>query len=173
MNYNCRILLGKIARVSGYEGFVTIRLEQEFIQNIPEMGSVFIEVEGRQVPFFISSLEYSGGDSLRLKFEDYDTYEKISEFSGCRVFLTTPGKKDSGKTSTPSVTGFRVLTPDMKLAGTVAELIRNPGQDLLRITSPEEKEILVPFHEDLILNIDKRKKSIVIDIPEGLRELNR
>jgi 16S rRNA processing protein RimM len=172
MTYNCRILLGKIVKPSGYEGLVTIRLEKEFIENIPEMGSVFVEVEGRPVPFFISSLEYPGGDLLRVKFEGYDTCEKISEFSGCRVFLTSPGKKEPGKKSHGSISGFRVLAADRKTVGNIAEVIQNPGQDLLRIISPQKKEILVPFHEDLILKIDARKKIIIIEIPEGLTDLN-
>jgi 16S rRNA processing protein RimM len=172
MNYNCRILIGKIARINGYEGFATVRLEKEFIGNIPEMRSVFIEVEGRPVPFSISSNEYTGGDSLRLKFEGYDTYEKISEFCGCRVFLASPVKKVYARSSAPSLAGFTVVTPDMKTAGTVGEVIRNPAQDLLKMISPGKKEILVPFHEDLILKIDKKNKKIVIDIPDGLMELN-
>ncbi len=32
------------------------------------MESVFLEIEGKPVPFFISESEYPGGDILRLKF---------------------------------------------------------------------------------------------------------
>ena len=54
MAYNSDILLGRITKVSGYEGAVTVRLEKIFFENIPQMESVFLEIEGRQVPFFIS-----------------------------------------------------------------------------------------------------------------------
>ena len=37
---------------------------------------------------------------------------------------------------------------------------------------PEKKEILIPFHEDFIVSIDKKKKIIIMDIPEGLTEIN-
>jgi ribosomal protein L35AE/L33A len=50
MKYENRILLGRISRIHGYEGSVVIKLEQGFIENIPEMESVFIEIEGRPVP---------------------------------------------------------------------------------------------------------------------------
>ena len=83
------ILLGRITKVSGYEGAVTVKLEKIFSENIPQMESVFLEIEGRLVPFFISYSEYSGADTLKLKFDGYDSNEKISEFTGCRVFLTT------------------------------------------------------------------------------------
>ncbi len=52
------------------------------------MESVFLEIEGRPVPFFISGYGIFGADILKLRFEGYDSDEKISEFVGCRIFLT-------------------------------------------------------------------------------------
>ena len=54
MAYKNDILLGRITKVSGYEGAVTVKLEKIFTENIPQMESVFLEIEGRPVPFFIS-----------------------------------------------------------------------------------------------------------------------
>jgi len=88
MAYKNNILLGRITKVSGYEGAVAVKLEKTFVENIPQMESVFLEIEGRPVPFFISGLEYSGADILKLSFEGYNSVEKISEFTGCSIFLT-------------------------------------------------------------------------------------
>jgi 16S rRNA processing protein RimM len=52
------------------------------------------------------------------------------------------------------------------------EVIQNPGQWLINILSPENKEILVPLHEHFILRIDTRKQTIIMDLPEGLTEIN-
>jgi len=79
MAYYTGILLGRITKVSGYEGAVTVKLEKVFLENIPHLESVFLEIEGRPVPFFISWSEYSGADILKLKFDDYGSLEKISE----------------------------------------------------------------------------------------------
>ena len=89
MTYKNQILFGRIAKIHGYDGTVTVKIEQRFIEDIPELESVFIETEGKPVPFFISMAEYSGGDFLKMKFRDYGSYDKISEFNGCRIFLTT------------------------------------------------------------------------------------
>ena len=56
------------------------------------MESVFLEIEGRPVPFFVSGSDYSGADILKLRFDGYDSSDKVSEFTGCRIFLTTAGK---------------------------------------------------------------------------------
>jgi 16S rRNA processing protein RimM len=59
-----------------------------------------------------------------------------------------------------------------RLLGEVTNIIENPGQILLILKSPEGKEILIPFHEDFIVSINKKKKLIEMDLPEGLTEIN-
>ncbi|MBE3085112.1 MAG: 16S rRNA processing protein RimM [Bacteroidetes bacterium] len=172
MAYISNILLGRITKVNGYKGAVTVKLEKIFSENIPQMESVFLEIEGRPVPFFISYSEYSGAAILKLKFEGYDSVEKISEFTGCRVFLTTAFSGDKHTKNVESLVGFRVLIRGSELLGLVSEVIPNPGQWLLNIVSEKDKDILIPFHEHFILSIDKKKKIIVMDIPEGLTEIN-
>lgn len=172
MVYNANILLGRIIKIQGYDGTLTIKLEKGFEENIPKMESVFLEIEGKPVPFFISSSVYSGGDILKLRFEGFGTYEKVSDFSGCLVFLTSGKEKHATKGDSDSITGFKVILRDKSIIGTIEEIFHNPGQDLLKILSPEKKEILIPFHEDLILQIDEKKRTITVELPEGLTEIN-
>jgi len=172
MTYRYQILLGRISRANGYNGSVSVRLENSFFNNIPEMESVFLEIDGKPVPFFISSEEYSGGDILKFKFKGYDTFEKVSEFTGCRIYLTTISEDNKTSGNTESMTGFKVISGNKSLIGTVMEIVQNPGHDLLKILSPEGKEILIPFHEDFILNTSDKKKTIMVDLPEGLTEIN-
>lgn len=172
MSYSCNILLGRITKVTGYEGAVMVKLERSFIENIPQMESVFLETEGRPVPFFVSETEYSGSDILKIKFADYDTADRVSEFKGCGIYLCSETGSAEKSAVPADFTGYSVFTDDKLLIGQIAEVIRNPGQWLLNITSPQNKEILVPLHEDLILLLDDRKKIMVLKIPEGLLEIN-
>ena len=172
MTYKPHILLGKISRVNGYDGSVIIRLEKVFIENIPEMESVFVETDGRPVPFFISSSDYNGSDILKIKFEGYESGDKAGEFTGCRVFLTSGDEKAQQKSRSRDIQGFRALIPGSGFIGTVSGIIENPGQDLISILSPGNKEILVPLHDDFITGIDWKKKIISLSLPEGLLDLN-
>jgi 16S rRNA processing protein RimM len=172
MAYKCDILLGRITKISGYEGAVAIRLEKIFTENIPKMESVFLEIEGRQVPFFISGMEYSGADILKLWFEDYDSNEKISEFIGCRIFLTTGIFKEKSGNDDQHLVGYTIYIQEDKLLGSVSEVLQNNGQWLISVKSEYKKEILIPFHEDFITSIDKRKKIVIMNLPDGLTEIN-
>jgi 16S rRNA processing protein RimM len=170
--YNVHILLGRILKADGFDGSVTIKLEEAFREKIPEMESVFLEIDGKPVPFFISESESAVNDILRLKFNGYDSIEKINEFVGCRVYLTTPGTGKSKVLNSSGFTGYSVFLPGNRLLGEVTDIIENPGQILLILKSPAGKEILVPFHEDFIISVNKRKKLIEMDLPEGLTEIN-
>ena len=172
MAYKANILLGRITKLHGFEGSVSVKLEKEFIGKIPDMESVFLEIEGKPVPFFISESQYRGGDILRLKFSDYESVERVSAFSGCRVFLTEGERVDMMQDDQPDLSGFEVRLPDKSVTGTIADVIQNPEQWLLKVKTKEGQEILIPLHEDLILRIDKRKKIIYMDLPEGLTDIN-
>jgi 16S rRNA processing protein RimM len=172
MAYNSNILLGRITKISGYEGAVAVKLEKTFTENIPLLESVFLEIDGKPVPFFISEYEYPGADILKLKFEDYESIEKVSEFVNCLIFLTLPPSGNSIEDNLTDLTGYTLLSVNDTLIGVVSELIKNPGQWLLAIKSESKKEILIPLHDDFIQSIDHNGKSLVMDIPEGLLDLN-
>ncbi|HAX94641.1 MAG TPA: 16S rRNA processing protein RimM [Bacteroidales bacterium] len=171
MPYNAGILLGRIQKVQGYDGTLSVKLDKDFTEDISDMESVFIEYEGKPVPFFISSMEDEGGDIIKLRLEGYDTYDKASMFAGCRMSLTS-GRRREEEDDNSGITGFTVILSNQSIAGVIEEIIQNPGQDLLRILSPEKKEILVPLHSDLITGINKKKRTLSMDLPEGLLEIN-
>jgi 16S rRNA processing protein RimM len=172
MAYKAQILLGKITKLYGYEGAVTVKLEKSFIENIPVPESVFLEIEGKPVPFFISETDYPGAEILRLKFEGYGSIEKVNDFIGCKVFLTSGNKGKSIENAPSELYGFKIVLADKSLIGTVKNIIENPGQWLLNIETENGKEILIPFHEHFIIKVDKKKKIILMDLPEGLTEIN-
>ncbi|MCJ7449921.1 MAG: ribosome maturation factor RimM [Bacteroidales bacterium] len=172
MAYKAYILLGRITKVHGFEGTVTIKLEKSFFENIPELESVFLEIEGKPVPFFISMSEYPGADILRLRFDGYESIEKASEFVGSRIYLTTGEEAIIINDDLRDLCGFKVHLPDKSLVGTIIEVIENPGQWLLNIKTDTGKEILIPLHEHFIVKVDNKKKIITMDLPDGLIEIN-
>jgi 16S rRNA processing protein RimM len=172
MAYNNDILLGRITKVSGYEGAVAVKLEKIFTENIPQMESVFLEVEGRPVPFFISDIDYSGADILKLQFEGYTSNEKISEFIGCRIFLTADTIINVRNADNSDLIGYKVIVNENEALGIISDVIPNNGQWLISVLAVNRKSILIPFHEDFIVRIDKKEKKIFMDIPDGLIEIN-
>jgi 16S rRNA processing protein RimM len=171
MSYEKHILLGKITRVHSFNGAVTIKLERNFSEKIPELESVFIETDGRPVPFFVKYSEQPDNITMRMQFSGYESDIKVKEFVGSSVYLTgdtiitQPEDMDY-------LINYKVLSGENEVIGSVIELIEQPGHLLLNIKTVKGKELLLPLHEDLIINIDKKKKIIVMIIPEGIDEIN-
>jgi len=167
------ILLGIITKIHGFEGAVAVRLEKNFSENIPRMESVFLEIEGKPVPFFIDFFEQLDPGKACLRFQDYNTIEKVREFIGCNILI--PGSlvdSDQNDTSV-NLTGFKIVSEKNSPVGSIIEVIKNPAQWLLRVKSDEGAEILIPLHEDLIIEIDERHKKLKMIIPEGLGDINQ
>lgn len=165
-------MLGNIIKVLGYDGTVAVKLVKAFAENVPVMESVFIETEGRPVPFFISESDYSGGDILRLRFDGYESDIKIRGFAGCKVYLVNVPDIIPDDPDGPEITGYTALLKNGENLGIISDVIKNPAQWLIRIMSAGNKEILVPFHEDFIIKSDNIKRIIIFDLPEGLTEVN-
>lgn len=173
MEYEYEIPFGRISKINGYEASISVKLEKAFIDNIPEMVSVFLEIEGKPVPFFISHFDYIGGDTIRLQFDGYRNAEKLKEFSGCNIFLTTVPPDYKQPESYQGLTGFAITSLQDEIIGWVKDIINNPGQTLLSVKSEDGNEILIPFHENFIVKINWKKKLIVMDLPEGLEDINK
>jgi 16S rRNA processing protein RimM len=172
MAYKRHILLGKITKVHGYEGAVTIRLERNFSDNIPEMESVFIETDGRPVPFFIEYVEQPDNLTIKMKFSGYNSDVAIKEFVGCKLFLTKLNPYIAPVENHMGLVGYEVFSEEEISFGIITEIIENPGQLLLNIVSDSGKHILLPLHEDLIDEIDIEKRIIRMIIPDGIADIN-
>jgi len=172
MAYKKQILLGRITKIHGYEGAVTVKLEKTLSGNIPAMEWVFLEIEGIPVPFLISQQEDAGTGKINLIFDGYESIEKVSEFTGCRVFLSAGTDYELIPEDLESISGFSVVTAERELIGFIKEVIRNPGQWLLNIVDNDNREILIPLHEDFIIEVDQERKTIIMSLPEGLTDIN-
>ena len=166
------ILLGKIIKINGFEGAVTVRTEKRLNRTIPLPGPVFLEIDGRPVPFFIEYSEQTGADLLVVKFEDYDSYGKVSEFLGCRI-LVEESEPAETEAENEDLSGYTVLSDSGNMVGCVSAVAESPGQLLLKVIDNTGNELLIPLHEDLIISVDQAKKEIVMIIPEGLTGLNK
>jgi 16S rRNA processing protein RimM len=173
MAYRKKILLGKIIKTHGFRGVVIVRTEQTFSGDIPKTESVFLEIDGRPVPFFIEWIEKAGADSIRIKFSGYDDSVKIGEFVGCRVLCTNGNSRLPSSEDISNLKGYKLVSTREGDIGIIKEIVYNPGQLLLKVRSESGKEILIPLHENLIEGIDPEQKILTMVLPEGLTEINR
>ncbi len=160
--------IGRITRTYGFEGAVVVRSESGITRE-PEQGEpVFIVIDGIPVPFFTREAFSPSPATLVISFDDYLTTESVSRFKGCEVRIAGETEENDDMAA---LDGYSLTDINSGVRGTITSVIQNPGQLLAVVTVPGG-EILVPLHPDLIVSVDRKRKTIEMSLPEGLIQLN-
>jgi ribosomal 30S subunit maturation factor RimM len=62
---------------------------------------------------------------------------------------------------------YTVLDENNESAGVVAGIEDFSGNVVLKVVS-DENEFLIPFNDELLISIDRKRQKITLQIPEGL-----
>lgn len=79
---------------------------------------------------------------------------------------------ETGSFYTFQLKGCQVHTTGGEFLGTVTDILDTGGTELLRVERDDE-ETLIPFARAFIKTIDLDRRHIEVELPEGLRELNK
>ncbi len=165
-------LLGKIVKVNKKTAEVIVATDADDPSSHLANEVLFIEIDGGLAPFFITKIELSGDDTFRIIFEDWDDPVKAQRLLGCKAFL--PLTKLSGLKDDQfyyhDLIGFQLTDKQLGDIGTIAEIFETPEQTLLQVFR-NDVEILIPLADDFFVSINKAKKKLVLDLPDGLIDL--
>ncbi len=134
------------------------------------MGSaVELRSTKRSFPQVIERISVACGDAIVAFSGAHDIGEAL-RFVGCTLWADVPAPRaDKG----PDVLGFKVFDRQGELWGTVRSQPQFSLNRILEIEEASGATVYVPWHESLVVRIDRRSRSMVIDPPAGLRDLNK
>jgi 16S rRNA processing protein RimM len=174
MNKETCLLLGSITKFNRKTGQLTISISRHSAEAFADLKTLFVEIDGGLVPFFVEQQSGSGSGKLRIWLQDYNTPETAQQLIGYSVFIadadrpvTRPDQLFEHK-----LTDYTIVDKTAGTVGKINDLIESTEQLLLQVDH-NGSEVLIPFVEDFIVKIDKRKKILYLDLPEGLIDLNK
>ena len=166
--------IGKISKTHGYDGGVLVSLFVDNPEDFETLESVFVEFNGKLVPFFVNKISYAGKTNLRLSFLDYNSDKKIDEFVGCSLYLPDdlfPEEELDEDDSLNEFIGYVAVNVEtQKTIGIISNIVENPAHPLFEI-NVNGKLILIPAVEEFISTVDSQKQQIAFILPEGLLDL--
>lgn len=172
MPFEGHYYIGKVARLYSYKGEVYVRLYVNNPEGYLEMESMFLNVQDQLVPFFIESIQFGSKGMLRIKFEDIDTEADAKQLLKKEIYAPNSFlPSEEGEVHEHEILGFMVIDQKSGEIGEIEEIISHPTNTLIRIEQGE-RDILIPFQDAFIKEIDKEKKTLRVDLPEGLLEIN-
>lgn len=162
--------LGKITKPFGYKGQVVFFLDVDTPDDYAELDSVFVEVKGNLVPYFIEDIKINGNKAT-VTFEDL-TAEESTALVGCDLYLPLNllPKLEGNKFYYHEVIGWKVVDSEKGDIGTIASVIDYPAQALFQIMK-NGTEILIPVIDQVIKKVDREEKTMYIEAPNGLIDL--
>jgi 16S rRNA processing protein RimM len=159
---------GRITKTYGFEGAVVVRSEGGIIREPKQGEPVFVVTDGIPVPFFTREAFSPSPGTLIISFDDYMTVESVERLKGC--MLITPGENED-RNDLADLAGYTVIDKASGFSGSIIQVIQNPWQ-LLAVVSTGAGEIYIPLHPDLIISLNRKKKTIEMSLPEGLAGIN-
>jgi 16S rRNA processing protein RimM len=165
--------VGKLGKPHGLSGAFRFYLSRELKNKNKKPAHFLLDVNGTELPFFVKEIEWTGFNEGFILFEEIITPEKAKAYSGkelrlkqndiAALFKTTADEYDFLK-------GYEVVEREAGKLGIIEEVIENPGQLLISIKT-NSNEMLIPLADEFVLKIDKRKKELTLNLPEGLLAL--
>jgi 16S rRNA processing protein RimM len=166
--------IGRFTKLHGNQGNLVLKFDDNLIFRTNKMELIFIEFDGKLVPFFISknTITEKSGNTILLHLDDVDTDPIAKELLNKEIFVPKSSKsiKNRKNIHIKQITGFEVIDEKHGSIGFIDHLIENPSNPLLSILQ-NQKEILLPLADEFILDIDFNSQKFFVRIPEGLLNL--
>jgi len=171
--------IGFIQKLSGVRGEMVLQFEQCCGKSLLEKTVLFFELDNLLVPWFISNkgIHFRSDTSAVIKIDWLDSKEQSHKFIGTSVYIQ---KKDfeegeKGNEEFPfnenELYGFSIEDENLGMIGPIEKIENYSGNILFQITW-NNKKILLPFHENIFVRLDKNKKIIILNYPEGILNIN-
>ncbi|MCU7615137.1 ribosome maturation factor RimM [Chryseobacterium sp. GMJ5] len=160
--------LGKITRRHGLAGNVILKLDTDQPELYNKLESIFVEINGLLVPFFIEKSSWSKLDALNIAFRN-SSEALVDQSLGKNVYLplTTLPKLSGKQFYYHEIIGFEILDQDNNNCGVIRSVNDQTAQNYF-VTNLDGKEVVIPIIKDWILEVDREERFIKMQLPEGL-----
>lgn len=167
-------LVGKIVNTQALRGEVRVMATTDFPEERFKIGATLaifngdklveiVEVDGHRLHKNFNLLHFKGKDNINdvEKFKGFDLKVAGTEREADEL--------DENEFYYDDIIGLEVYTTDEIYLGKVREITSLPSNDVWAIQRPNKgKDILIPYIEDIVLEIDLDNNQVVIDPMDGL-----
>ena len=163
--------IGYITKTKGLKGEIQIFFEYDEPADLL-LESVFAEIDGKLVPYFVSTYKLQSNQTGNFYFDDVDTIEKAQTLVRKKLYLpeTLKPVRDDAEFLITDLKGFIVHDKTAGELGEIIEIHEYP-QQFVAVVPYKFKEIMFPLNDDLIVEIDEEGGILKVDLPDGLIDL--
>ncbi len=167
-----QLQVARIGKPHGFRGEVTVQVLTDAPADRFVPGTEFVVEPASTGPLTVVSARWNK-DILLLAFEDIESRNDAETLRGAKLFIETEEldeDEDEGWYEHELV-GLEARVGS-QVVGKIAALHTMPVQDLLVVEAPDGKEILIPFVEQIVPEVNVAEGFVLLTPPDGLFEIN-
>ncbi|WP_020526148.1 ribosome maturation factor RimM [Flexithrix dorotheae] len=163
--------LGYVSKTHALDGEIAVILDVDYPDDYIDLESVFIEMKGDLVPYFVES-SFFNNDKFILKLEDIDTVEDAAKLKSKVLYLplSVLPKLEDNQFYFHEVIGYSVEDELKGELGNVGDVYKPSSQAIMTLIH-KGKEIMIPMTEEIIQSVNHDQKTMKVKLPDGLIEL--
>lgn len=160
--------IGVINKPHGVKGEVSFSFTDDIFDRVEDCDYLILMMDGILVPFFWEEYRFKSDNVALVKFEGIDTAERAKMFTNVEVYFPKKYMDEQNEiTSWNFFVGFQVNDVRHGALGEIVD-VDDATMNVLFVIEKEGEELLLPAHEEFILDLDKKNRVLTVEIPEGL-----
>lgn len=168
------IQIGKLVATHGIKGDLILEHavgEQLKAGALSQIKAIFLEpVKGSYIPYFVEKIMPKTGGEWLVKLEGTESKEAAKLLVRKNVWLERKDFDNLMDGFQPvALIGYTVIN-EGQILSEVEEVIEQPHQILLKLTY-QQKEVLIPLHNETLRKVDTVGRKVHVRLPDGLLEI--
>lgn len=166
--------IGTVGKPHGLKGEFGVRTQVPYPEQLLDLDRIYLSGDfGMLQPYSIRSsrLDLQGNrQTFFVNLEMVADRNAASALLGKEIFIEA-GRLDLEEEDPDDLSGYRILDMKGNPIGEVIETMENPAHPILRTRIDGKGEVLIPFVEAFVYEIDDDESTVTVVDIEGLLEL--
>ena len=164
--------IGLINKPHGVHGELLFTFEDDIFDRM-EADYIICMMDGILVPFFFESYRFRSDSTALIKLEGIDTEQQARRMTNVEVFFPKEHVEEleDNELIWSYFVGFLIKDVNEGEIGKVID-VDDSTINTLFVVDHNDTEVLIPAQEDFIVDLDRKKRIITMQIPVGLLDLN-
>ena len=170
------IAIGRYNKPHGVAGEISATIDVD-MDTLQGLSCLVTDIDGIFVPFFVNACRPKSQETVLLTIDGIDNEKEVSRLVNHDIYALKRDYRqeclDSDADGFPLdyFIGFELHDSDGERVGEITD-VDEQTENAIFIVDREGAELMVPATDELIVEFDLDKKVMVMDLPQGLLDLN-
>lgn len=170
------IAIGHYNKPHGIAGEISATVDVD-VELLRDLTCLISEVDGIFVPFFINDCRPKTAETVLLTIDGINNEREVSLLVNRDIYALKRGFAQASNEAEADgypldyFIGFELRDSDGSRVGDIID-VDEQTENAIFVIDRDGAEVMVPANDDLIVEFDTEEKFMVMDLPQGLIDMN-